>query len=145
VYVKWDDGSFQGVSSIDLVKLPKSARLQANPEVSTGALAAGAALIAGAVWLVARKTKASTSDACTVTTAKLFDWSQKQAPQSVLLHLFKLSTPPSLPAIQQSWPQAEDHTKLVVVLEDGSFWSYASGAPVAAPELRKSYCDFVKT
>ena len=145
VYVKWDDGSFQGVSPIDLFRIWDDKALQENPEVSASALAAGAALIAGTVWyLMARRGKelaASSKSACPVSPEKLYDWNQQKY---VLLYLFELTMPPSVVAIQKDWPQAKNVTKLLVVLKDGEFWSYATGVPVAAPELRASYCEYVK-
>lgn len=140
VYVDWDDDSFQGVSSIDLFEVRDDA-LAENPPPGPAVLVAGAAAAVGLVWWLFKK-PTSSSDACPVTAEKLYAW---RSADLVLLWLFKLTEPPSLASIQQSWPQAKDPAKLVVVLSDGSFWAYASGKPVAAPELRKSYCDFVKS
>ena len=75
VYVKWDDGSFQGVSSLDLVKLPdlksigdefadtlfgpaprKGTGMWENPAGGGGGMLALAALAAaGVAWLLLRK------------------------------------------------------------------------------------------
>lgn len=137
VYVKWDDGSFQGVSSIDLVR--EGSRLAANPiVVSPVVLAAGGALALGLAWWWLKRRKA---DDCPVTAEKLYAWNSFNW---TLIYLFEKSAPPSLAEMQANWPQAKNPAKLVAVLKDGTFWSYASGKPVAAPELRASYCEYVK-
>lgn len=55
VYVRWDDGSFQGVSPLDLVVLPTFAP---NPTAGGGGMLALAALAAaGIAWLLLRDKK----------------------------------------------------------------------------------------
>lgn len=72
VYVKWDDGSFQGVSPLDLVVLPTFAP---NPAGGGGMLALAALAAAGIAWLVLRGK--------TVETPKLVGPSPKPAPPYV--------------------------------------------------------------
>lgn len=57
VYVKWDDGSFQGVSPIDLVKVEED--LAENPVMGGGATLLVVAAAAGLAWILLRSSKAA--------------------------------------------------------------------------------------
>ena len=63
VYVKWDDGSFQGVSPIDLFRIWDDKGLQANPAPGPVVLVAGAAAAVGLVWWLFKRKAA---DSCPV-------------------------------------------------------------------------------
>lgn len=150
VVYETDDG-WTGVEQIPFIdpaageSLPSHQRALAeagvkeNPSASATALVVGGAAAAGLIWWLLSRKPADNS--CQITAEKLYAWN---GGNWVLLYLFALSTPPSLPELQASWPQANNPARLLVVLKDGSFWSYASGKPVAAPELRASYCEYAK-
>lgn len=78
VYVKWDDGYFQGVSSLDLVKMPRAhkrvaergldydvtggEKLEENP-AGGGMLVLAALAAAGVAWLLLRKPSSAAAPA----------------------------------------------------------------------------------
>jgi len=128
--------------------------LKSNPNISTPMIALFGMLVAGAVYLFTRKTKAEEKPKttpmipkeaiCLVTTEQLFKWGGLN--KYVPLHLRELSQAPELPALQQTFPNTKVAVpeNIVVVLKDGSFWTYAGGKPTPAPELRKKYCESQK-
>lgn len=131
-------------------------RLAANPlpSISAPMVALFGALVAGTVYLFTRKAKAEEKPKptplipkeaiCLVTTEQLFKWGGLN--KLVVLHLHELTQAPELPTLQQTFPDTKGATpaSVVVVLKDGSFWTYAEAKPVAAPELRKKYCESQK-
>lgn len=132
VYVKWDDGSFQGVSSIDLVKL--SSKLEENPEGSGAVLAVMGIAALGLGWLFMSEKKASaapapapaptpSAPACpSATQVKAFAVAKS-------LTWFTSPTPPTAPPTNAQWtPEAR-----VFSTSNCTFykWMLHEGAPSA--------------
>lgn len=131
VYVKWDDGSFQGVSSLDLVKLSGS-KLKANPgdgglsALGTFALIGAAAL--GIGWLVMSEKKAAAAEAPTAPTTPSVPTCPSAAQVKAFAYSKSLSwftnpTPPTAPPTNAQWtPDARVYSE-----SDCTFYKWAFG------------------
>lgn len=89
-------------------------------------------------------TAPSTGAPCTIDVQKLHAWGLDHG--MVVLYLFTTEAPPSVADLKNapSWaPVVANvaYNKIVIVTKNGSFWSYdTKGDPVAAPQLKDSYC-----
>lgn len=110
-----------------------------TPEINPfGWLALAGIGVAAAVLWWTRPAKAAPA-ACTIDVQKLHGWGlSKGVP---VFYLFATDAPPPLSGIQAFGATATElEQDFVVVLKDGSFWTYDGETPVAAPALRGEYC-----
>ncbi len=128
--------------------MPKLLENQATPNAVGYLVLAGFA--AAALYALFRPKKAAAATAalpmpamCTLETTQDFDRLERWAVANKIgvIYLPADTTPPSSQS-ELGKGIARSAADLVVVMSDGSFWTYKTGEPVLAPVEREAYCSF---
>jgi hypothetical protein len=114
----------------------------------------GGLVVLGIVVISSKKSAAKTASSggsgsssisCVIDAPKLHAWGLDHG--MVVLWLFTTETPPSIAELENmpAWASSvanKAYNKIVVVTKSENFWSFdTKGDPVAAPQLKDSYCS----
>jgi hypothetical protein len=123
----------------------KLAKMEALPNPAPEITPLGWFVLAGigvatvALWMTSKKAKAETAKTCAVDVQKLNAWGLKKGVP--VLYIATAEQPPSLTALSaMGVTVTELEQDFVVVIKDGSFWTYEGETAVEAPSLRAEYC-----